>query len=211
MEKLQKLLSDLLPWLDEYSTEAISYGLILIVVLVVLGSIPWALSCWRRRHRVPPDSVDLGIQVAQLPPIGPPSDGPELEFMHSSMRLAVAVFAPAGRTRDLPPKENWGELFDSIVPGLAEVAASHKPILHEWPIQLSTTGFTHRFYSEVKLPGNSGKMTPWCKVAGAFQYHGTTVLAGLVLCGVRPDRHSQYQVENENDWLGILRVRLEER
>ena len=207
MRPMTELLQKIFPWLDQQATTLIFYGAILLFGLVALGSIPASIRRWRRRRRWHPIE-DLSINIAALPPKGPPSTPPTLEFLHVPMRLAVAVFAPAGRAADIPPQEHWGELFDAIVPGLEQVAKAHQPKLLEWPVQLSATGFSNRLYQELHLPGDQGKNTPWCAVAGTFCYQDTPMLVGLVLCASQPDRHRKYVIENENEWLGMIRVRL---
>jgi hypothetical protein len=123
------------------------------------------------------------------------------------MRLAVVVLAPAGRDRVLPSAEDLPEVVEAIVPGLSKVIATHEPLVHRWPAQLSTQGFTHAFFANVRLPGDGGKGTPWCSAAGVFRYRGQVTLAGLVMCAGSAVHFGRRKIEEEEKWLDVLRVK----
>ena len=131
-----------------------------------------------------------------------------LEFYHLPVRLAAVVLAPVGRVSDLPAREQLPEVIDSIVPGLDQVVAAHAPLIRAWPRQVSSRGFAHAFFQNVRLPGDHGKKTAWSSVAGVFRMGDEPMMAGLVLRAESPNRHGNYIMEEEEQWLGILRVRL---
>lgn len=173
--------------------------LLLIVVLLVVRSI---LS---RRRKPELREPDLRVDVDSLHPELPP-ESPGLEFFGLPVRLVVLVLAPSGREGLLPPKDRFDDLFESIVPGLAEVVRVHRPMVVTWPPQLSAQGFIHKYFQNVRLPGDRGRGTPWCSVAGPARYSGQTFLVGMTCYAVRPNHFSQETIQHEGDWYRLLRV-----
>ena len=147
------------------------------------------------------------IDVASLDTAGPPPGAPTLEHYHLPMRLAAVVVAPAGRARPLPPQDQLAGVFESIVPGLAQVVATHNALIRCWPEQLSISGFAHAFFRHVRLPGDGGKGTPWSSAAGLVKVRGQSVMAGLLMVGRQPNTIGQMIVEQETKWLDVLRVK----
>jgi hypothetical protein len=178
-------------------------GAVALIVVAALGKALFG------RKRTPPERPpDLSIDVVALGAHGPPSSGIMLELHSAPVRLAAVVLAPAGRVRELPPLNELNDVFDAILPGLADVVAAHKPLIRKWPAQLSVGGFAHTFFSQVRLPGQGGKGTPWCLVAGLFKIEGQPSMAGLVLRTEKPrSSHRQEIIDGEDQWLGVLRAR----
>jgi hypothetical protein len=185
--------------------EMLIYAVAAAIVVLIL-TIAWRIVAGRRRE-LPPPAPDLAIDVTSLPAEGPPAAGPILEHYHVPVRLAAVVLAPTGRGRELPPFDQLPPLIDHIVPGLAQVVAAHRPLIRRWPPQLSAEGFAHTFFAQVKLPGDRGKGTPWCSVAGRFVIGRRPVMAGLVMRAAASNNFSQSIVQREHEWLGILQVK----
>lgn len=181
------------------------YGIGAVIALLVL-IILWRIIAARRRE-LPPPPPDLAIDVSSLGTEGPPATGPVLEHYNVPVRLAAVVLAPTGRGRELPSVDQLTPLIDHIVPGLAQVVAAHRPLIRRWPAQLSAEGFAHTFFSQVRLPGDRGKGTPWCSVAGRFVVGRLPLMAGLVMRAAAANNFSQSIVQREYEWLGILRVK----
>jgi len=160
----------------------------------------------RRAARQTPD--DLVVDVSFLPDVPPPLAPPVLEFYNIPVRLAAVVLAPVGRASELPAREELPEVIDSIVPGLDQVAAAHEPLIKAWPRQVSSRGFAHAFFANLRLPGDRGTRTLWSAVAGIIRVGETPMMAGVVLRAERPNRYGNIIVENEEQWFSILRVRL---
>lgn len=177
-------------------------ALVAIVAVYVLAK--WLK---RRRRKPAPAEPDLTIDVATLPATGPPAAGPRLYCYSVPVRVAALVLAPAGRVRPLPPVGRLHEMLDSLLPGLSEVIASHKPTIRRWPPQLSVRGFAHQFFINAKLPGQGGKGTPWCSVAGVFKMEGQSVMAGMILRAEAATQLGPRVVEHEAQWLDVLRIR----
>ena len=78
-------------------------------------------------------------------------------------------------------------LADNIVPGLAQFSNFIKPLVRQWPAQLSTQGFSNTLFANLRLPGEHGKGTPWSVIAGRFEVGGQNILAGLVLRAAGPN------------------------
>ena len=138
-------------------------------------------------------------------PIAPA--GPILEHYNVPVRLAAVVLAPTGRVLELPSIDQLPQLIDHIVPGLAQVMAAHRPLIRRWPSQLSAEGFAHAFFTQARLPGDGGKGTPWCSVAGRFKIHRQSLMAGLVMRAESNNNFGQSIIHKEHEWLGILRVK----
>jgi hypothetical protein len=186
--------------------DLLTYGLILLAVLVTVY-VAWKILRGRGKQTVAvPPSLD--VQVTGLGTAGPPSGPPVLEYYHYPVRLAAIVLAPAGRTRELPPVDKLGSLVDLLVPGLAPVVALHQPLVRCWPPQLSVRGFAHSFFVHARLPGQGGKGTPWCSVAGVFRVDNQPVMAGLVLRAASNVNLGQQIVDREGKWQDVLRVKI---
>ena len=123
------------------------------------------------------------------------------------MRLAVLILAPAGRNNPLPPATELPDTVDCLLPGLTAVVAAHHPVIRAWPFQLSTQGFEHSFFNNVQLPGDRGKGTPWCSVAGRFEAGSRQFLAGLLCVADKPNSLSQVTVAHTGQWMDVLRVK----
>jgi len=181
-------------------------GIALVALLLLL----WLARRWLRRRDSSRAGDHHAIDVGLLPQLGPPPGLPVLEFYNVPVRLAAVVLAPVGRLRDLPTREELPDVLDAIVPGLDQVAAAHHPLIQYWPRQVSVRGFAHTFANLVRLPGDHGRRTPWCSVAGVFRVDDHPMMAGLVLCAETSNRHGHHVVTHENQWLGILRIRLDD-
>lgn len=185
--------------------ELLAYALVVLAALLVLY-ILWRLLTKGRRE-LPPPPPELSIDVASLGTQPPPAGAPVLEHYNVPVRLAAVVLAPTGRVRQLPPPEELPGLIDHIVPGLAQVVVGHQPLIRRWPSQLSAEGFAHKFFAKVQLPGDRGKGTPWCSVAGRFEVGRQPLMAGLVMRAASSNNFGQSIVHREHEWLGILRVK----
>jgi len=174
-------------------------AILLIAVILVVRML-----LLRRKKPLPPEP-DLRIDVDTLHP-EPPPESPRLEFFGLPVRLVVLVLAPAGRDSYLPPEEQRNDLFESIVPGLAEVVRTHQPLTVTWPSQLSTQGFIHKYFQNVRLPGDRGRRTPWCSAAGVARCSGRAFLIGMTFWAARPNHFSQEAIQHEGDWYRVLRV-----
>jgi hypothetical protein len=175
--------------------------------VLLLAFVTAVLMLRRRRRPVEPPPVDLSLHIEELDPSGPTAEGPQLEFYGTPVRLAALILAPAGRNSQLPPAQQLAETVDFLVPGLAAIVPAHRTVVRRWPFQLSTQGFTHSFFNSVQLPGDRGRGTPWCSVAGRFETPDQQLLAGLVCVAQRPNSLGQQTVPHPGQWLDVLRVR----
>jgi hypothetical protein len=173
-------------------------------MLLAIGAL--VLLRFRRRPGPGPAEPGLAIDVAELPADGPPAEGVVLECYGVPVRLAVLVLAPLGRA-EFPQQGELLRLIDDLVPGLSQVFATHSTLVRRWPPQLSPRGFGVFFASQIKLPGNRGKGTSWCSVAGKAEGVDGPLMVGMVLRAGRPNSLGQFSVERPSQWLDILRVR----
>ena len=187
---------------DNVSVSAIVAAVVALVLLWVV----WRV-LGRRKRKAPLPGPNLAIDVTLLGEQGPPAGPPVLEHYNVPVRLAGVVLAPTGREGALPSSDEIPALIDHAVPGLAEVAATHDPLVRRWPPQLSAEGFARTVFTQVTLPGDGGKGTPWCSVAGRFKVKGATYMAGLILRAAAANNFGQTVIEKEHEWLGVLRVK----
>jgi hypothetical protein len=188
-------------WISESDPLALALGAIVVGVLILLAAL-----LWRRRRGPPPlREPALAIDLDSLT-AGPPEEGPQLHCYGLPVRLAVMVLAPAGRGGEVPAGVERSAALDQIVPGLPRVAAAHGTLIKVWPAQLSPRGFAQVFFTNVKLPGDRGKGSPWCSLAGRFEANGQPYLAGMALCAARPNSLSQHTIELPSEWLEVLRT-----
>lgn len=179
----------------------------LIAAVAACFLIWWAVrSLGRREPGQVASDLDLAIDVTQLDDRGPPPEGPRIEFYGTPVRVAVVVVAPVGRDGEMPPADILPGILERTVPGLAEVISCHQPIVRRWPAQLSSHGFAQSFFNHVRLPGNRGKGTPWCSLAGRIQVGDRSFLVGIAFSAATSNALGQLVVEHEGMWLDILRI-----
>ena len=179
----------------------IAAGLAIAVTIALL-----IRSILRRRSRSP---LPAAPQPETMPAEGllPSADGPQLLVRGVRMRAVVVVIAPVGRGNQPPDAARLPAVLDQAVPGLARVLTAQSPRIKLWPPQLSVNGFAQAFFAQFRLPGDRGKGTPWCALAGKFEADGRTLLLGLTLSAATPNGLSQAMVENEAEWTRWLEVR----
>ncbi|MCH8047787.1 MAG: hypothetical protein IID44_29185 [Planctomycetes bacterium] len=190
------IFSEIPPQTLTYVGIAAGVILALVVLRVLLG---------RRRTTAVREEPPLRIDVAQLtvPDVG----SAVLEFYNMPVRLAAVVLAPSGRSAKLPPADEMPATIEQLVPGLMAVLKSDQPVFRRWPGQLSSSGFSSSFFTNVPLPGDFGKGTPWCAAAGRFEAAGQNYLIGLVMKAAGPNSLSQVAIERSAQWLDVLRIR----
>lgn len=128
-----------------------------------------------------------------------------LELYNVPVRLAAIVIAAAGREDNLP--NDICDLLDQACPGLGKVCELDKPSIIRWPPQLSTQGFARSFFINAPLPGNQGKDTPWCSVAGRIENNDVSALVGIMFHSASKNSLGQIVIERVTQWLDVLRVR----
>ena len=152
---------------------------------------------------------DLRVDLTSIGDRGPDQGAARLEFYNTPVRLGVLVVAPLGRGHALPSNAELAQILNNLVPNLLSVINSHKPVLRRWPAQLSAKGFSHAFFTNVALPGDRGKGSPWCAIAGKFMADGDPFLVGLACCASQTNGLGHVVVEHEGQWLDVLRIRTD--
>jgi len=185
--------------------DLVKYALLALVLVILVVVARRVLA--RRKKRGGLASQPSPIDVLSLGEAGPPPGAAVLEFYNVPVRLAAVVIAPAGRVRALPTLDKMPDVYEALLPGLAQVVATHRPLIRRWPGQLSSRGFAHTFFAQARLPGEGGKGTPWTSAAGVFKVEGQPMMAGLVMRTETPSSHGQAIIEREAQWLNILRAR----
>ncbi|MCA9248436.1 MAG: hypothetical protein KDA42_15020 [Planctomycetales bacterium] len=200
MSELTNILPSEMPWLP-IALAILVLGLALLVVVRFVGGL------LGRKKPGRSEDIDLTIDIAKLAATGPPANAPRLEILHTPMRLAAIVVAPAGRSGLLPDLAHLGAMVDAIAPGMKAVVDAHLPLVRRWPAQLSAQGFANSFFSHAELPGDGGKGSPWCAVAGSFKHQGNRFLVGMICRADGPNGIGQITVPREEAWLEVARVK----
>jgi hypothetical protein len=203
----QQILERLRALLDESGLRPKLPLVLLLLVLVAVLLVVHRLVKWMGR---PPRTVvvdpSLVIDTSTLPL--PHGDGAmRVAVYHVPMRLAVVVVAPLGRDAAPPSSDSVLQILDAAVPGLGAVAATDELLVRIWPRQLSATGFAHSLARHVPLPGDKGKGSPWCLVAGRVSLGRQSFAIGLALAAAAPNNLSLVAIESEHQWLDVLRIR----
>lgn len=184
----------------------VALGAAAIVAIGLLAAV--LLLVFRRKKPEPAtEQPDLAINVANLSEDPPATEGPTLECYSIPVRLAALVMAPVGRGGTIPGTDQLLNLVDQLVPGLVDLVSEHQPVVRFWPPQLSSQGFVQSFFNKVGLPGDRGKGTPWCSVAGKFASGGEQYLVGLVFRAASDNGMGQVAIEHEGQWNDVIRIR----
>jgi hypothetical protein len=178
----------------------------------VLAALVVVIVLWRLLRRKKPAeeraAPSLTIDVTQLAQPGPPPRDVLVSVYNIPMRLVLVVLAPAGREGKIPPDEMLGEVIDGIAPNLTHAKNLHLPLVRRWPPQLSSQGFAQVFFTNVPLPGEAGKGSAWCSLAGRVETTNGSALVGLVFVAEKPNSLGQIVVSQTSQWLDIVRVKL---
>ncbi|MCA9269921.1 MAG: hypothetical protein KDA41_15680 [Planctomycetales bacterium] len=173
-----------------------------VVVLLVIARM------LRRTPKPAGETSDpLAFDVSSVADVSVPTDGPQLEIYNVPVRLVLFVLAPSGRASVIPPKEFLPAIVGAVAPHMMEVFESHQPVFRRWPAQLSAQGFAQMFFSHVPLPGDGGKGTPWCSVAGKVETPAGQFLVGMVGVAEKKNSLAQVALAHTRQWLDVLRVR----
>lgn len=187
----------------EVSLEQIQlFGIAVLVLLVLI--VLWRIVAPRKKQATTRKTIQQ-IDLSQLGEHGPSAEQARLECYHVPVRLALVVMAPLGRDSKLNVDAGLAHVLDQIVHGLGEVVETHKPLFRLWGPQLSANGFTTAFFSGAKLPGQKGKGTAWCALAGRCEVNGRNLMVGLVLRAEKPNNLGQVLLDQEYAWPDVLR------
>jgi len=177
-------------------------GIVAVVIFIVLMGV-----LRRRKAAAPAIAPPPGIDIAQLASQGPPSGGLQLECYGAPVRIAGIVLAPMGTGGGFPSSDKLPEVIDRVVPGLSEIVERDQPLVRIWPPQLSPHGFANSFFAACRLPGDRGKQTPWCSVAGRYLDGEVRLLIGVILCAAAPNSLGEFTLDQPTQWMDILRIR----
>ena len=176
-----------------------------VVVSFVAAIVVFMLK--RTPPAAPQEKPDVAIRVSSLQEEGPSAAGPQLECYGVRVRLAALVIAPVGRANTIPETEALLNVVDQLVPGLVDVVSVDQPVVRFWAPQLSSQGFVNAFFHQVSLPGDRGKGTPWCSVAGKFSTAGQQFMIGFVFRAAEPNGLSAIAIQHDGQWNDVLRIR----
>jgi hypothetical protein len=179
----------------------------LLALLIVREVVRTGLRLFRHTRRSLAEDAAPDFDVAALAVPDRDWKGARLTVYHVPVRVGLVVVAPLARDTDLPDEADVTSLLDKIVPGLGEVADSEDALRVIWPRQYSASGFAHRLARHVKLPGEMGRDTPWCLVAGRASVRGEVFVVGLALAAATPNNLTLIVIESDHQWLDVLRVR----
>jgi len=186
---------------------AVVVGFVCLLTLLTLVALVVWLMVRRKPQPVSIKKIDRTIDVSALNLSALANGAPQLEYYGCQVRLAILVLAPVGRDGSIPEEAQLPELLQQFVPNFLQVVVSHQPELHFWPAQVSQAGFSNAFFGRIPLPGNQGKGTPWCGIAGRFTALDQPYLAGIICHGENATGLGQLVIEHEGKWRDVLRVK----
>lgn len=180
-----------------------------LAVLVPLFVVLLVVRRYRRRRGRQDELVgaEAFVDLGRFGTLRVPDSWPRLELYHLPVRWVFLVLAPLGRGGVMPRQEEAAGLVDQLVPGLGSVFTAQQPDVEIWPAQLSVAGFAHTFFAATQLE-DQGRGSPWSAVAGRFEAGGRKYLAGLIVHGGDPNNLGQFVVQNDHQWLDVVRVRM---
>lgn len=194
-------------WTDPTKRQLVLFAAALVGLAILLAVLRRIAGWFRRSVPVSTTDESLVIELSALPAAEPGAT--RLTVYHVPVRLAVVVIAPLGRESDPPTHSEVPKLLDRVVPGLASVLSHDQTIVKIWPRQLSATGFAPSLMRHVRLPGDNGRGTPWCLVAGRTTFGDASFAVGLALGADCPNNLGLIAVESEHQWLDVVRMRSE--
>lgn len=173
--------------------------------LLIVGAIVYFYVLPKRDE--PPEVEPVEIAIDPMIPSGPKSlIGPEVRIYNVPVRIVAIVVAHAGRGHDTIGEDTLRGLMDHFLPQMMAVVRAHRPDVYRWPGQMSTRGFSQRFFAQAKLPGHHGEGTPWTAIAGRVDYEGAGYLIGLVCCADDDNPLGHILVEQKQQWTDIVRI-----
>ncbi|WP_207396189.1 hypothetical protein [Bremerella alba] len=174
-------------------------GLIIVGIVVYFYILP--------KKYEPPEVAPVEIAIDPKVASGPKSLlGPEVRIYNVPVRIVAIVVAPAGRGHDQMSEETLRSMMENFLPQMMAVVRAHRPDVYRWPGQMSTRGFSQRFFAQANLPGEHGEGSPWSAVAGRFDHQGSGYLVGLVCCADEDNPLGQILVEQKQQWTDIVRI-----
>jgi hypothetical protein len=179
----------------------------LLALLVAREVVRTGLRLFRRTRRALDEDSAADFDVAALAVPDRDWKGARLTVYHVPVRVGLVVVAPLSRDTESPDEADVPALLDKIVPGLGQVADAEDALRVIWPRQYSASGFAHRLARHVKLPGQMGRDTPWCLVAGRASVRNEVFVVGLALAAATPNNLTLITIESDHQWLDVLRVR----
>lgn len=178
-------------------------GIVAVVVICVL----LFLFGKKPRRRTRRTDTSLKIDVEALNSRGPDPTAKPLEFYGTPVRLAVVVVAPQGRGISSPNQSQLMAFLDRVVPGFSEVIQTHQPEIVHWGPQLSDDGFLQAFAHNVALPGDKGRSTKWCSIAGPMSVGVGHLLIGCLCVSSDDNMLSHYDVKHDGQWRDMIKIK----
>lgn len=185
------------------------YFIWIIVALVALVVIAILFAVFARKPKRQTQSTvqQLQIDVDSLDSSGPSQSAQAFEFYGTPVRLAVLVAAPQGRGVASPNHQQLMTLLDRIVPGLSKVVQTHDTNVVDWPTQLSDEGFHQAFAHNLALPGDAGRQSKWCSIAGPMSIGVGQMLIGMLCVADEDNMLTHYDVQHDGQWRDMIKVK----
>lgn len=188
----------------------IGIGLLILVILTLILMV--VMSGSKSNGAIPrPQPAELtenlAINIRELSPKPIQGASVAIQLHGLPLRLAILVIAPVGKGTKLPTDpSSLRQMIEQIAPGISEVLDTHQPIFRRWPTMLSVRGFYHALFANLKLPGDNGKNTQWCGIAGPIETEQGRVMVGLILHADAVNSYGQIEIEHAGQWLSTIRT-----
>ncbi len=185
---------------------AIVAMILLLVVASALLRFIKSLFKPKRAHSHSDDLAGGPIKLSDIDNVSPVPAAPKIDVYHIPVRVVLLVVAPLGRGHRLPDEDKLPKFLDELMPGLMNVMQVHQTEIRHWQSQLSSSGFTNMFFSQVPLPGEHGKGTPWCAVAGRVESPAGNFAIGFVGRADEDNGLTQIEIPQQTGWLDVVRI-----
>jgi hypothetical protein len=171
---------------------AIGAGVFILVLIVVFT---------RKRKDMSPEA-GLEVNLGSLPAAAPTERNYLLRVLNQPVRVRLVVVAPMGK-RELGKID---ALLEEVYRGLGEVLHDDRPLIKQWPPQLSATGFPPTFFRLMKRPDGNARPSRWILMAGTARAGQTPFLLGLVLETEDAPSNLGLVTMDERQWAEMLKV-----
>ncbi|MFQ3651267.1 MAG: hypothetical protein SNJ75_13105 [Gemmataceae bacterium] len=175
-----------------YGGVAAGVGVALLFMIVIFS---------RKKKDLSPEA-GLEVDLSKLPPVPTGERHYALKLKNHPVRLRLVVVAPMGK-RALGKID---ALLEEVQAGLGEVLHDDRPVIKQWPPQLSATGFAPTFFRLMIRPDGNAKPSRWVLLAGPARAGAIPILLGMVLQTEGTASNLGLVTMNENQWDEMLSI-----
>jgi len=155
-----------------------------------------------RKKKDQSPEAGLEVDLGKLPPVPTGERHYALKLKNHAVRVRLVVVAPVGK-RALGKID---ALLEEVQAGLGEVLHDDRPVIKQWPPQLSATGFAPTFFRLMKRPDGNAHPSSWVLLAGPARAGAIPILLGMVLQTEGMPSNLGLVTMTENQWDEMLSI-----